>query len=182
MYSGTTLFVAITNCQITCCRLSSSHKIGSAGIAGSLLIKSVGLLMAGRSTQAMAAPTVRRERPSARFGAFSCPVASATAAFSQSGRNGPNWFLTPLQRYKQTGHRRAFVMWGRQRIVEIGGGSNVPSGVDVLVDLPLPCCQGNCGGVGQGTVIPGISAGNARQAALGGSSRTSMASSPSPNG
>ena len=34
MYSRTTLFVAITNCQITCCRLSSSHKIGSAGIAG----------------------------------------------------------------------------------------------------------------------------------------------------
>ena len=33
MYSRTTLFVAITNCQITCCRLSSSHKIGSAGIA-----------------------------------------------------------------------------------------------------------------------------------------------------
>ena len=34
MYSGTTLFVAITNFQITCCRLSSAHKIGSAGIAG----------------------------------------------------------------------------------------------------------------------------------------------------
>ena len=33
MYSGTTLFVAITNCQITCCRLSFSHKIGSARIA-----------------------------------------------------------------------------------------------------------------------------------------------------
>ena len=33
MYSGTTLFVAIIHCQITCCRLSSAHKIGSAGIA-----------------------------------------------------------------------------------------------------------------------------------------------------
>jgi len=33
VYSRTTLFVAIFNCQITCCRLSSSHRIGSAGIA-----------------------------------------------------------------------------------------------------------------------------------------------------
>ncbi len=33
MYSRTTLFVAITNWYITCCRLSSSHKIGSAEIA-----------------------------------------------------------------------------------------------------------------------------------------------------
>ena len=33
MYSRTTWFVAIFNCQITCCRLSSSHGIGSAGIA-----------------------------------------------------------------------------------------------------------------------------------------------------
>ena len=32
MYSRTTLFVAITSCQITCCRLSSSHKIASAEI------------------------------------------------------------------------------------------------------------------------------------------------------
>ena len=39
MYSRTTLFVAITNCQITCCRLSSSHEIGSAGIADSVTKK-----------------------------------------------------------------------------------------------------------------------------------------------
>ena len=32
MYSRTTFFVAITSCQITCCRLYSSYKIGSAGI------------------------------------------------------------------------------------------------------------------------------------------------------
>ena len=32
------MFVAITDCQITCCRLSSSHKISSAGIAGFLLL------------------------------------------------------------------------------------------------------------------------------------------------
>ena len=35
------MFIAIINCQITCCRLSSSHKIGSAGIAGGVL--SVGI-------------------------------------------------------------------------------------------------------------------------------------------
>jgi hypothetical protein len=33
VYSRTTLLVAIFNCQITCCRLSSSHRIGSAEIA-----------------------------------------------------------------------------------------------------------------------------------------------------
>ena len=36
MYSRTTLLVAITNCQITCWRLSSSRKIGSAGFAEEL--------------------------------------------------------------------------------------------------------------------------------------------------
>jgi hypothetical protein len=55
------------------------------------------------------------------------------------------------------GHRGAFVMWGRQRIVEIGGGSNVRSCVQVLVARPLTLLQeGLRRSRGQGATCPGI--------------------------
>ena len=77
------------------------------------------------------------------------------------------------------GDRKAIVvMRGRQRIVEIGGGSHTPSCVQVLVDLPLAMLRERLRRSGPGSSQPGNPAGNAQQPALGGPSPTPSASSP----
>ena len=62
-----------------------------------------------------------------------------------------------------TTHRRASVTPIRQRTVEIGGGSGTPSCVQVTAGLPLLCHKRDRSDAGGGTVLPGISAGNARR-------------------
>ena len=79
-------------------------------LLGSFLHRGVCPLMAGGRTQVTVAPAVRCDRTtrrSARYGVFSCTVASATGAYLLGRRrNGSdrfltgltnlNWFLTPL--------------------------------------------------------------------------------------
>ena len=71
-------------------------------------MKDVCLLMAGRSTQAMAAPAVRRERHDTlqrTVWGFFMPRRIRDRGFSpRPGRNGLNWFLTPsLDRMSRNG-------------------------------------------------------------------------------
>jgi hypothetical protein len=77
-----------------------------------------------------------------------------------------------------TKHRRVSVTPIRQRIVEFDGGSGTPSCVQVTAGLLWLCRKRDRREAGGGTVISGISAGNARRAPLDGSSRMPVACPP----
>ena len=80
------------------------------------------------------------------------------------------------------GDRGAFVMRGRQRIVELGGGSNAPSCVQALVVLPEAMLREGLRRSGPRSSQPWKTTGNAQQPALGGPSRTPLANSSRPDG
>jgi hypothetical protein len=103
VYSRTTLFVTITNCQITRCRLSSSHKIGSTEIA----VFQVNLKLGLTSHACIQSPGHSQDGPSnhapTRSVCTAAAVASLRARFSHSC--GINVSLASLGRYARTCER-----------------------------------------------------------------------------